>query len=207
MAEPSPFVIVGLGNPGEKYKKTRHNIGFQVLDAFRDQVDASWNEQSAHQSLIYKSQNLLKLGSVFLIQPQTYMNLSGQAVASFMRFFKIPLEQLLVIHDDVDQNFGAMKYQSHRSPGGHNGIKDIHEKLGTPNYARLKLGVNSVENRDTPHFVLGKFTEKENAYFMDTWSKLIQESLLSWMKQGLGKTASKYNRKQGATNCDGDSKS
>ncbi len=128
-------LIVGLGNPGSKYLFTRHNLGFMLIDALAE--DGSF--QKKHNSFIQKKQ--IKEQTAFLVKPQTFMNLSGRAVKEIMKFYKISLENLLVIHDDKDQAFGNMKFQKSRGHGGHNGIKNIHEELNTNDYTRLKLGV------------------------------------------------------------------
>ena len=128
--------IVGLGNPGKKYLLTRHNLGFLVIDALSEEGGSFKKE---HESLVQKTK--IASQSVLLVKPQTFMNLSGQAVRSLLHFYKIPLEGLIVIHDDKDLEFGSFKFQQKRGSGGHNGISDIEEKLGSNDYARLKMGV------------------------------------------------------------------
>lgn len=128
-------LIVGLGNPGTHHCFTRHNIGFMVIDA----LSQDSNFQKKHKSLVQKIQ--ISNNSILLAKPQSYMNLSGQAVSEMVNFYKISSENLLVIQDDKDQNFLSLKFQKSRGHGGHNGIKNIQQQLGTQNYARLKLGV------------------------------------------------------------------
>lgn len=128
-------IIVGLGNPGTKYIFTRHNLGFMLIDALAE--EASF--QKKYNSLIQKVQ--INEQKAILVKPQTFMNLSGQAIKEIMNFYKIELENLLVIHDDKDQVFGKMKFQKTRGDGGHKGIKNIHKELQTNNYTRLKLGI------------------------------------------------------------------
>lgn len=198
-----PFAIVGLGNLGSQYQHTRHNIGFEVLNFFMEKcqsiANSSWSEKSEHFSLVYKN-HLPTKQVCFLIKPQTYMNLSGKAVASFMNFYKIPLSQLLVIHDDVDLDFGAMKLQKSRGSGGHQGINDIHQKLGTGDYIRLKLGVKNekIKLMQTSSFVLERFSSQEQDHIDNNWGEHINETLLSWMEKGYEKTASLFNLKKGA---------
>ena len=127
--------IVGLGNPGTKYLFTRHNIGFMLVDILSGGEDF----QKKHESLIKKIQ--VKDQFVLLVKPQTYMNLSGKAVRDIMSFYKIPFQNLLVVQDDIDQEFLHLKFQNNRGHGGHNGIRSIHNELKTSNYARLKLGI------------------------------------------------------------------
>ena len=136
---------MGLGNPGKKYLMTRHNIGFTVVDALAE--DSPF--QKKHQSLIQKTE--IKGEPVLLAKPQTFMNLSGEAVREIMGFYKIPLSCLLVIQDDKDLTFSKMKFQKSRGHGGHNGIRNIHEELNTNQYARLKIGIGSSNSLETKH--------------------------------------------------------
>ena len=142
-------IIVGLGNPGSKYLFTRHNLGFIVIDAL--------SENKAYQKK-YKSQiqkTEIENETVLLVKPQTFINLSGQAVREIVHFYKTPLENLLVIHDDKDLPFGTMKFQKSRGHGGHNGIKNIHQELNSKDYCRLKMGVaiNKHLTKDTASFL------------------------------------------------------
>ena len=149
-------LIVGLGNPGEKYLLTRHNIGFMAIDILAESKSVEHKRerdskrpllkqalkrffQKKRQSLIQKTQ--ISGQPALLAKPQTFMNLSGRAVQEIMGFYKIPLDDLLVIQDDKDLPFQSMKFQKSRGHGGHNGIKNIHEALGSNGYARLKLGI------------------------------------------------------------------
>ena len=127
-------IIVGLGNPGSKYLFTRHNLGFILIDA----LGGDRLFQNKYKSQIQKTE--IENETVLLVKPQTFMNLSGQAVQQIIHFYKIPLENLLVIHDDKDLPFGTMKFQKSRGDGGHNGIKSIHKELGTKDYSRFKNG-------------------------------------------------------------------
>lgn len=124
-------VIVGLGNPGVKYQFTRHNLGFMLIDRLAGEEAF----QKKHSNLILKRKDIL------LVKPQTFMNLSGQAVQQVMSFYKVSLEDLIVIHDDKDLDFGMIRFQKNRGHGGHNGIRDIHQALGSQDYCRLKMGV------------------------------------------------------------------
>jgi len=128
-------IIVGLGNPGIKYIWTRHNLGFMLIDG----MALNGKFQKKHKSQIQKTE--FEGNPVLLVKPQTFMNLSGQAVREILNFYKISLENLLVIHDDKDQMFGKIKFQKSRGDGGHNGIKNIHQELQSMDYCRLKMGV------------------------------------------------------------------
>ena len=181
-------LIVGLGNPEPKYFMTRHNIGFLLVDSFCEKETF----QNKYRSLICKTS--LNKETVLFAKPQTYMNLSGEAVAEIVNFFKIDLENLLVIQDDVDQDFLNLKFQKNRGDGGHNGIKSIHSCLGTPDYARLKLGVgrSAVPEIDTANHVLSSFS-KEELPKLKTFLKRSQEAVLHFIEKGLEQTANKFN--------------
>ena len=182
------LLIVGLGNPGAKYNGTRHNIGFEVVDfILKKHGDPRLKE--AHHSLIYKI-SVDKRACIFA-KPMTFMNNSGEAVLSLVNYYKISLDNLLVIHDDVDQKFGAVKFQSDRGSGGHNGVQDISEKLNNQGYNRLKVGIGKSEN--THDHVLGKFHLEE----LDSLKELLSyssEMVEAFIKDGF-KTAVQYNRK------------
>ena len=130
-------IIVGLGNPGKKYLWTRHNLGFMLIDA----ITQNSKFQNKYKSQIQKTE--IEGEQVLLAKPQTFMNLSGKAILEILNFYKISLDDLLVIHDDKDQAFGKIKFQKSRGDGGHNGIKNIHQELQSPDYCRLKMGVTS----------------------------------------------------------------
>jgi peptidyl-tRNA hydrolase, PTH1 family len=134
-------VIVGLGNPGRQYSHTRHNLGFMVVEAFAEQLTAAnnWALSNAWQAHTLKGSHAGN--SLVLIKPQTYMNLSGQAVKAVAQFYKVPVSQVLLVVDDVNLSFGRMRYRSKGSAGGHNGLKSVQTCLGTTEYARLRVGV------------------------------------------------------------------
>lgn len=190
-------LIVGLGNPGTKYEFTRHNIGFLVIDKYLSKISTTESRISSkdeQKSLTYKTE----IGGlpVLLVKPQTFMNLSGEAVRGLMAFYKIPLNQLLVIHDDVDQNFLSMKFQKNSSSGGQNGINSIHQLLGTQDYTRLKLGVgrSPFTNQGTADWVLQKFAPTE-AEVLDSWLDECCNAINTFVTQGYDKAASFHNLK------------
>lgn len=156
----SPFLIVGLGNPGNNYQDTRHNIGFQVVSAFARQHQLSFRKEAALQGEIAKG--ALGTGAkVLVMMPLTYVNLSGDAVQACIRYFRIGLDRLLVISDEVALPFGKLRLSDRGSAGGHNGLKSIEERLGTQYYARLRFGVGDRQHGDLADHVLGKFNEEE----------------------------------------------
>jgi PTH1 family peptidyl-tRNA hydrolase len=150
-------LIVGLGNPGKKYKNCRHNTGFILLDKFAEENDLKWRKSSKFES------EISEFGDTILVKPQTFMNNSGDAVSKLMNFYKISPEDLIVIHDDVDLLFGTVKKQKGKNAAGHHGVEDIMEKIGTKDFWRIRVGVGKPENIDTPVdvWVLQDFSDGE----------------------------------------------
>ncbi|MDE0092257.1 MAG: aminoacyl-tRNA hydrolase [Oligoflexia bacterium] len=183
-------VIVGLGNPGPKYLFTKHNLGFMVIDALAG--DSPF--QNKYKSLIQKK--TIENETVLLVKPQTFMNLSGQAVREVTDFYKTPLENLLIIHDDKDLPFGTMKFQKSRGHGGHNGIKNIHQELQSKDYFRLKMGVTIKANpiQNTSDFVLSPFNKQEQEKlpeFLDKGVKAIECFII----KGFHQASNQFNSK------------
>ncbi|MGZ3745051.1 MAG: aminoacyl-tRNA hydrolase [Pseudobdellovibrionaceae bacterium] len=154
------WLIVGLGNPGNQYSLTRHNIGFMAVDYHLKGL-GSPPLKNQFKAEIFQT----KIGNhgVLFCKPQTFMNLSGESVQALLGFYKIPLDHLIVVHDEIDQAFGQMKIQKNRGHGGHNGIKSISGLLGSADYIRLRLGVGRPANPKVPvaDYVLNKFTAEE----------------------------------------------
>ncbi|MEZ4180090.1 MAG: aminoacyl-tRNA hydrolase [Candidatus Doudnabacteria bacterium] len=175
-------IIAGLGNPGIQYKNTRHNAGFMAIDHFL-KGKATIACQSKFKAQICE----LHFGStkVFFVKPQSYMNLSGQALTEIMQYYKVnPTEDLMVIHDDKDLPFGQVKLTNNSGSAGHNGIKDILAKLGTQEFERVRIGIESRPSDtpiDTADFVLQKFTDEElntlNQNILPSIDNLIEEFL------------------------------
>jgi peptidyl-tRNA hydrolase, PTH1 family len=132
-------LFVGLGNPGSEYEDTRHNAGFWYIDALARRIGAHLQPDRAYHGLVARAN--LPQGPVWLLQPHTYMNLSGKSVSALARFFKITPEEILVVHDELDLPPGQMKLKKGGGHGGHNGLRDIHAQLGVPDYWRLRLGI------------------------------------------------------------------
>jgi PTH1 family peptidyl-tRNA hydrolase len=185
-------LIVGLGNPGSKYEYTRHNIGFLVVDKYISKH--SLPEKSEQKSLTYKTE--IGGNPVLFVKPQTFMNLSGEAVRGLMAFYKIPLENILVIHDDIDQNFLSIKFQQNASSGGQNGINSIHQLLGTQDYTRMKLGIGRpvLPKQAVVDWVLQKFAPTE-AEILDSWLEECCNAVETFVKSGYEKAASLHNIK------------
>ena len=147
-------IIVGLGNPGAQYENTPHSIGFEAVDAIAAEIGASWEAKRQFSCLMAKG-TFAGL-PVMLVKPQTYMNLSGDSVAPVVKYHNATAADLLVIQDDIDLPVGRMRVRKNGSCGGHNGIRNIIERLGTQDFARLKLGVGKDKSNVIAH-VLGKF--------------------------------------------------
>jgi PTH1 family peptidyl-tRNA hydrolase len=147
-------LIVGLGNPGSRYAHTRHNVGFMALDAFGSHGPLSW--QLHHQAFI------IKQADVILAKPQTFMNLSGESAGEIARYYKIPTENILLVYDDIDTEFGKVRYREKGSSGGHNGVKSIAQYLGTEQIQRIKIGVGRPPaHMPAADYVLQAFSPEE----------------------------------------------
>ena len=171
------LLFVGLGNPGKEYDLTRHNIGFMCIDEFaaKNTFEPWVNKKDMHCQL---TQATMNNGRVMLCKPQTFMNLSGEAIQAVAQFYKIPLENIVVVHDELDIKFGQIRIRTGGSSAGHNGIKSVTEHLGE-GYSRVRIGIGpkTPEQIDSADFVLQKFSEKEQ----ESMPKLIREvsSILS----------------------------
>lgn len=187
------YVIAGLGNPGNKYEGTRHNIGFEIIDYISRVYDIKVNR------LGFKSlygQGMIDGEKVLLIKPQTFMNLSGQAIKPALDFYKIPPENLFLICDDVNIPLGTLRIREKGSAGGHNGLKDIIYMLCSDEFPRLRVGVGAPQNEhiDLADHVLGMFSKEENEILLKV-AKRITEALPVMMKDGVSKAMSRYNGK------------
>jgi PTH1 family peptidyl-tRNA hydrolase len=148
-------LFVGLGNPGPEYEQTRHNAGFWWLDALARELKLNLSAEKSYHGLVARTS--IQGQSVWLLEPQTFMNLSGKSVAALAHFFKIPPQEVLVAHDDLDIAPGEAKLKLGGSHAGHNGLRDIHAQLGTDQYWRLRLGVGHPGNKaEVVHWVLKK---------------------------------------------------
>ncbi|MCA9324729.1 aminoacyl-tRNA hydrolase [Candidatus Saccharibacteria bacterium] len=156
------LLVVGLGNPGKEYDGTRHNIGFDVVEAFAKASDfGGWVEKKDMKCMV--AEGRLNDTKVILMKPTTFMNLSGEAVQAVTHFYKIPTNRTLVIHDELDVNFGQIRTRAGGSSAGHNGVKSVSEQLGDENYGRVRIGIGPKKPAqiDSADFVLQKFSTKE----------------------------------------------
>ena len=182
-------LVVGLGNPGDRYSDTRHNVGYLVLDNYLG--DVKWKNKFNAE---YYEDNI-NGEKVLFVKPLTYMNLSGDAVVQFVNYFGIELEDILVIQDDLDLSLGRYKIKTNSSDGGHNGIKSIINRLSSKGFARLKVGISHDKSLDTKDYVLGSFSKEDKEIFKDlqeTFNKIIN----CFIKQGIDRTMNIYNTKK-----------
>ena len=185
------YLIVGLGNIGDEYRNTRHNIGFNVLDAFAKASNIVFKDgrYGATADLSLKGRQLV------LLKPSTYMNLSGNAVRYWMQQEKVPLENVLIVVDDLALPFGALRLKPKGSDAGHNGLKHIAATLGTENYARLRFGIgNNFPKGAQIDYVLGHFSEEEKQQMserIDTACEIIKSFCLA----GIAITMNQFNKK------------
>lgn len=190
MGEDSLFLIVGLGNPGERYAQTRHNAGFEVVKALLKRH--SFADKKVNK-LAQSNRGVIRGHQVLLVQPRTFMNLSGDAVQHFMSFYKVAPERLLVISDDFALPLGRLRLRASGSAGGQNGLKHIIERLGSERFPRLRFGIGPVpENWDAADFVLGKVSRSEQKAWEETVERAA-EAVECWLERGLDETASRYN--------------
>lgn len=186
------FIIVGLGNPGLQYEKTRHNVGFRAVDELCKSLGVSC-DRNKFKSLYADG----KIGEhrCLILKPQTYMNNSGQAVTEAMAFYKVPAENVIVISDDISMDVGRLRIRGKGSAGGHNGLKDIIELSGTDVFPRVKIGVGQKPHPeyDLKDWVLGKFPKEQEKQIEETIA-LAAESVECMVKKDLTTAMNRYNR-------------
>jgi PTH1 family peptidyl-tRNA hydrolase len=196
-------LIVGLGNPGPKYQMTRHNIGFLFIDALVEVYDGQRRFKNEFKAETQKVQ--IAGQPVLVCKPQTFMNNSGEAVQPLMGFYGIEPRDLIVVHDEVDVPFGELRFQIKRGHGGHNGIRNIHQLLGTDDYARLRLGVGRPPvfvndegvrraQQEVHEWVLSPFSKAEQARMHEVL-ELAMDGLEVWLKSGVNQAATEFNSK------------
>lgn len=185
------FLIVGLGNIGEKYEETRHNIGFKILDHFAEKEDFTFETQKLADVATYK----LKGRMFVFLKPSTFMNLSGKAVTYWLTKEKIPLENLLVITDDLNLPFGSVRLKTKGSDGGHNGLKDIQDKLNTTKYNRFRFGISDAFSKGRQvDYVLGEWNNDEIEKLSERLEKSV-ELIKSFALAGVNNTMNCFNGK------------
>lgn len=185
-----PFLVVGFGNPGREYRETRHNIGFMVIDEL---CRITGGSLSRVQSKALVAITQLEGQKIILAKPQTFMNLSGQAVGGLMRFYKVPLEQLIVAHDDLDLPLGTLRLRPGGGSAGQKGVASTIQQLGTQNFARLRLGIGRPPGQMDPSaYVLQKFLRGEQ----DVLTQVLQragDAVRVFIREGLNTAMNQYN--------------
>jgi len=184
-------LVVGLGNPGEEYRRTRHNVGFEVLDSLAGKHDARWAKKPDAEISRWGQDALLA-------KPQTYMNLSGSAVQRWAHFYKIAVEDLIVVADDVNLEAGRLRIRRGGSAGGHNGLKSIIASLGTDQFPRLRIGVGGGSLRNLSSHVLGKFDAAEESVIEAAIEKAV-DAVEVFVTVGIVAAMDRYNRKDDKT--------
>ncbi len=182
-------VIVGLGNPGDKYKGTRHNLGFDIVDHCAEQLNIQLNEskfQALYGSAIVDGEK------VFLLKPLTFMNLSGEALRPFLDYYKIDVEDIVVIYDDLDLPVGKIRLRLKGGHGGHNGIKSLISHLGTNEFKRIRVGIDRPQHETVVSYVLGKFREEEKRELQNAILKAA-DACKYWLKHDFIEVMNKYN--------------
>lgn len=184
------FVIVGLGNPGKQYEHTRHNVGFDVIDILAKEYGASVTKMK-HKALIGEC----RVGSekVLLVKPQTYMNLSGETLIDIYQYYKVELEDIIVVYDDIDLDVGKIRIRKKGSAGSHNGMKSIIKCLGSGDFPRVRVGVSKPgPGADLANFVLSRF-RKEEQLDIDNGLEKACKSVDSMIRENIDLAMNKYN--------------
>ena len=184
-------LIVGIGNPGKKYEHTRHNIGFDMIDLLIKKLNLT-NVKEKFNGIYYET--IINNEKVILLKPQSYVNLSGIVVKKFVDYFKINVDDILIVVDDLDQKIGNYKLKINSSSGGHNGLKSIEQNLGTKNYKRLKIGIDNGNKDNIIDYVLGKFN-KDDRIIIDKILNVGTEIIISFITLSFDKLMTKYNKK------------
>lgn len=184
-------LIVGLGNPGKEYENTRHNIGFQTIDKFAQKLGVSITKSKYNG---FYAETLIDGEKVILLKPQSYINLSGEVIRKFVDFYKIPVSDILIIHDDLDLAVGTYKIKQKGSSGGHNGLKNIELHLGTQEYKRIKIGISNNKMIDTKDYVLGRLS-KEETKELESIEDIVLTILNDYFKVSFSELMSKYNHR------------
>ena len=186
----APFLLLGLGNPGREYRQNRHNIGFMALDRLAERLNVSFNRVESKALLCktdYEGSRLL------LAKPQTFMNLSGTAAGSLLRYYKIPLEHFMVIYDDVDLDFGVIRLRPDGGSAGQKGMQSIVERLGTQTFPRLRLGIGRPPGRmEAADYVLQDFSRQETELLAELLDRATQ-AMFTFVKYGLTTAMNQYN--------------
>ena len=185
------YLIVGLGNPGAEYARTRHNAGFQVLAALAERWRASWGLERKFNARLARAEHGGR--RVILCQPQTFMNASGEAVGAVVDFYRVPASQMLVVVDDADLPLGQLRLRPGGGTGGHHGLESIERRLGARDYARQRVGIGRQSGaREITGHVLGRFGSTETA-LVDKVLAVASDQAECWLDHGIQKAMNQFN--------------
>lgn len=185
-------LIVGLGNPGPEYAYTRHNVGFLTVDTFKEKINAS-DFKPGYKGLISKGKH--NNVDYIILKPLTFMNLSGDSLIEVANYYKINKEDIIVIYDDMDYSVGEYSIREKGGHGGHNGIRNIIDRLGTQEFARIRIGIGKSNREDKSGYVLGKFSKAELETLKGLVSKVC-DALTDFISIDIKKVMTKYNTKE-----------
>ncbi len=192
------FLIVGLGNPGAEYMKTRHNAGFLLVEQLAEQWQSGWANERKFVARVAKSERNGK--KVLLCEPQTFMNLSGESVGALVNYYRLPLGKFLVAVDDADLPFGEIRLRKSGSSGGHHGLESIEQHLASREFARLRIGIGRKDSsRQIANYVLGKFDSSENELLKKVLERAANQ-VETWLTSGIEKAMSQFNGVVDSTN-------
>ncbi len=184
------FCLIGLGNPGRQYSQTRHNAGFLVIDRIADEVNIKLDKKG-FQSIYGKG--VIKNEPVILVKPQTFMNLSGEAVGPIIKYYRIPLERVLIIYDELDLPLGSIRIRLAGSAGGHNGLSSVVTGLGSQNVPRLRVGIGRPDDRKVVDYVLSSFSGEQMTEFKESITKAAQAGI-SFITDGSQFAMNRFNQ-------------
>lgn len=185
-------MIVGLGNPGSKYEKTKHNIGFMAIDKIVNNLDVTFTEDKNFKAQI--GSTFINHEKVYFVKPTTFMNNSGIAVKALLTYYNISVEDLIVIYDDLDMEVGKLRLRSKGSAGGHNGIKSIIAHLGTQEFNRIKVGIGRpLKGMTVINHVMGQFNTEDNIVISLTLDRVVNAVNFYLQENNFGKTIQKFN--------------
>lgn len=192
MSLDAPWLVVGLGNPGARYANTRHNVGFMAAEAFVESHDsfAAWRER--FDGLV--SSCRVGAARCVVLRPQTFMNVSGKSVMAAARFHKVPTSQLVVLHDELDFDFGRVAVKTGGGHGGHNGLRDIMGRLGTPDFLRVRMGIGRPKHgrSDVSNWVLSEFDDSDAAELPDM-IRMAQQAVTAVVTEGPARAMNLFN--------------
>ncbi len=184
------YIIVGLGNPEPEYSNTRHNMGFDVINKISYKYNIELNK-TKFSSIC--GTGIIENEKVILVKPQTFMNSSGKAVIQFVNFYKVPLENVMIVYDDMDTNIGKIRVRPKGGAGSHNGMKSVIDELKSEDFPRIRVGIGKpVEEFDRIEYVIGNIPNDEYLILQEA-EELASEAVVYWLKNGIDNTMNTYN--------------